>query len=106
MRGYPDIAPITLAASPADVITKAMELSESRGWTMASGDPAAGRMEATAYASWIKFKDDVVIRATALEDGTTRVDMRSISQVGMGDLGFNAARVEEFLGALEGAFAE
>lgn len=126
LAGYPDIAPITVSATPAQVIEKATELSQSRGWTLAVSDPVAGRMEATSYASWIKFNDDVVIRATELFEepaageeeagnveaeqgqptGETRVDMRSTSQVGVGDLGYNAARVEEFLGALEGAFAD
>ena len=42
------------------------------------------------------FKDDVVIRVRTDADGTL-VDLRSVSRVGVSDLGANAARIEDFL---------
>ncbi|MBC7505868.1 MAG: DUF1499 domain-containing protein, partial [Sandarakinorhabdus sp.] len=59
-----------------------------------------GRIEATATVPWWGFKDDVVIRLTPAGTGT-RVDMRSKSRVGKGDLGVNAKRINDFLDALK-----
>ncbi|ABC63379.1 DUF1499 domain-containing protein [Erythrobacter litoralis] len=100
-EGYPDIDGILVAMSPAEVVAKAAELAEERGWTIAATAPEKGRFEAVAYASWIKFEDIVVLRAVPADGGRTRVDMRSVSRVGQSDLGENAKRIREFLAALQ-----
>ena len=101
-KAYPDIQPVIIDAAPAQVIERAVAVADEMGWDVADADPSEGRMEATAYASYIRFKDDVVVRATPV-DGGTRVDVRSVSRVGVGDLGYNAARVREFLERLQAA---
>lgn len=100
-KGYGDITGITVSMTPAEVIARAEELAEARGWTVVAAKPEEGRLEAVAYASWLRFEDIVVVRATEAGDGRTRVDMRSISRVGQSDLGENAKRIREFLGALQ-----
>ncbi|WP_284125562.1 DUF1499 domain-containing protein [Parerythrobacter aestuarii] len=100
-EGYSDLTPVTVNATPAAVVAKAEELAKERGWTIAAVAPDEGRFEAVAYASWIKFEDIVVLRAVPLENGETLVDMRSISRVGISDLGENAKRIREFLAALQ-----
>lgn len=100
-EGYSDLTGITVSASPAEVVAKAEELAKERGWTIEAVAPEEGRFEAVAYASWIKFEDIVVLRAVPMENGETLVDMRSISRVGISDLGENAKRIREFLGALQ-----
>jgi uncharacterized protein (DUF1499 family) len=97
---YSDIEPILVQDSPVNVLARARALMEERGWEIAGSDPAAGRLEATAFAGYLKFRDDVVIEVTPVEDGSTRVDMRSVSQVGVSDLGYNAARIRDFLADL------
>jgi uncharacterized protein (DUF1499 family) len=42
------------------------------------------------------FKDDVVIRVTSAS-GIARVDVRSKSRVGRGDVGANAKRIRQYL---------
>lgn len=101
--GYPDIAPIIIERSPEAVLGSARVLAEERGWEVANVDPAAGTMEATAFAGYIRFRDDVIVQVTPIADGSTRVDMRSVSRVGVSDLGYNAKRINEFLGALAAA---
>ena len=96
-EGYPNLQPIIVNKAPADVIADARALAEDRGWDIAAYDPAAGRMEATAEAGYIRFYDDVVVEVTPIADGSSRVDMRSVSRVGGSDLGYNAARIREFL---------
>ncbi len=98
---YGDIQPIVIDKSPVEVLADARALMEDRGWDVAVSDPEAGHLEGTAYAGYLKFRDDVVVEVTPIEDGSTRVDMRSVSQVGVSDLGYNAARVEAFLRDLQ-----
>lgn len=104
--GYPDIEPLVVAASPAEVYEKAEALAEALEWEFVDRDPVAGRIEATATSRFYRFKDDIVIRLTPTGSGTsvsTRVDMRSASRVGRSDVGVNAARVREFMAALANA---
>ena len=101
-KAFPDIKTITLDKPVAAVIADAEKLAEERGWTVAKVDPAQGRLEATAYAAWIRFNDDVVVRARPTANGKgSIVDMRSVSRVGVGDLGYNANRVKAFLADLK-----
>lgn len=100
---YPDIGPIVIDRAPNEVLASAQALAESRGWEIADYDAASGHMEATATAGYVRFYDDVIVEVTPIEDGSTRVDMRSVSRVGVSDLGYNAARVEAFLDELRDA---
>lgn len=98
-RAYPDIKPLTLDVPPAQVFDRALAAAKAMGWTVAAADSASGRIEATATTGWFGFKDDVVVRIRA-EGGGARVDVRSLSRVGRGDFGTNAARVRSYLARL------
>lgn len=103
-KAFPELKTVTIDRPVPQVIAEAEKLAKERGWTVAKVDPAAGRLEATAYAAWIRFEDDVVLRVISLEEGRhSLVDMRSVSRVGVGDLGYNANRVRDFLKDLEGS---
>ncbi|WP_417622860.1 DUF1499 domain-containing protein [Parasphingorhabdus sp.] len=100
---YPDIRSVRIDQPVAVVIEKAKRLAEDRGWDIASVDPAAGNLEATDTVSLFRLKNDVVIRARAAENGAASIiDMRSVSRVGVHDLGVNAKRVRQFLSDLSG----
>lgn len=97
---YGDLGPVTLPL-PVEQATAVVErLAREEGWDIAASDPARGHLEATASVSYIRFKDDVVFRITPVGDGQSRVDMRSVSRVGVGDLGVNARRIRAFLARL------
>ena len=101
---YGDINGVTIAQPVPVVAERALQLATEAGWEIASSDLAAGRIEATASVSYIRFKDDVVIRITPSADGAeSRVDVRSVSRVGISDFGVNARRIREFLAALTAA---
>lgn len=102
-EGYPDLGPILIDRAPEEVLATARALAEERGWELAAYDAATGHLEATATAGYIRFYDDVIVEVTPVADGSTRVDMRSVSRVGLSDLGFNAVRIREFLAALQAA---
>ena len=100
-QGYPDVAPLRLAVSPAQAFDRARALVTARRWEVVSIDSAAGRIEATDEMWWFGLKDDVVIRIRPDGDGS-RVDVRSVSRVGQGDVGTNARRIRAFLADLAG----
>lgn len=102
-KGYGDLAGVTIAKPVAEVAANAQRLAEANGWEIVKSDPARGHIEATASVSFIRFYDDVVIRIAPTADGKSRVDMRSVSRVGIGDLGVNAKRIRAFLAALAAA---
>lgn len=98
---YSDLETVIIHKPVAEVIANAEALAQDRGWTVALADPQSGRLEATAYAAWIRFEDDVVLRVVPADNGRgSAVDMRSVSRVGVSDLGANAQRIKEFLADL------
>jgi len=99
-RAYPDIVPLTLPASPADVLARADRAARALGWTVVATDPLDGRLEATATTFWFRFVDDVVIRIRP-EAAGSRLDIRSKSRVGRGDLGANARRIRAFVAEVQ-----
>jgi uncharacterized protein (DUF1499 family) len=94
-RAYPDIQPLRLPVAPNIAFERAKGAIEEAGWQIAREDPSAGRLEAVATTFWFGFKDDVVIRVAADGPGS-RVDVRSKSRVGKGDLGTNAQRIRAY----------
>ncbi len=93
--GYPDIAPQLLEVPPSEAFSCAESAARDMGWEIVALAPEDGRVEATATTPWWGFKDDVVIRIRARQGGSL-VDVRSVSRVGMSDLGANAARIRKF----------
>jgi uncharacterized protein (DUF1499 family) len=93
---YPDLVSLDVAASPERTFAAVEATARGLGWEIVTAVPAEGRLEATATTSWFGFKDDVVVRVRARGTGS-RVDVRSLSRIGVGDLGVNAARVRAFL---------
>ena len=99
---YPDIAPVYLALAPTAAFVKALAAANAMEWSIVAADSSAGRIEATATTRVFRFKDDVVIRIRP-HDGGSRVDIRSVSRIGGGDLGKNASRIREFIVRLRGS---
>lgn len=103
---YPDLGPARLpAVAPADAFARALAVVRAQGWEIVAADADALRIEATERSFWFGFADDVVVRVAAAGTGS-RVDVRSLSRVGVGDLGVNARRVRAFVAALADAEGE
>ncbi|MGF1549298.1 MAG: DUF1499 domain-containing protein [Sphingomonadaceae bacterium] len=104
---YGDIRPLALDLPKARAIDLAQRVARERGWEIASVNEARGTIEATDTTRFFGFKDDVVIRVKEMRGnpGASVVDMRSISRVGISDLGKNAERVRAYLADLEAAAA-
>jgi uncharacterized protein (DUF1499 family) len=102
-QAYPDIGPLLLPLAPARAFERALVTARDMPrWTILASDPANGRIEASATSFWFGFTDDIVIRVSAADTGS-RIDMRSLSRQGKGDLGVNAARIRAYMRALKHA---
>ncbi len=93
---FPDIKPIILPIATSTAFDYALRTAKQRGWQIVDADASAGRIEAVATTFWFGFKDDVIVRITPAPGGS-RVDMRSVSREGSGDIGTNANRIRSFL---------
>jgi uncharacterized protein (DUF1499 family) len=98
-EAYSDLQPLMLNVPPSQAFERALATVRDMGWDLVAADAAAGRIEATDTTFWYGFKDDVVIRVRPA-DGGSRVDVRSLSRVGGGDVGTNAKRIRGYLNAL------
>jgi Protein of unknown function (DUF1499) len=99
---YPDIQTISVNSLPPErAFRAAVAAAESMGLDIVSADPVAGMIEGTDTTFWYGFKDDVAIRVTPSPEGGSLINIRSISRVGMSDVGKNADRIRAFRIALE-----
>ena len=97
VEAYGDLKPLVLADDVATATRRAADVARAMGWDIAAFDPEAGRLEATDTTAWFGFKDDIVVRVRAAAEGGSRVDVRSVSRIGISDVGANAKRIRAFL---------
>lgn len=95
-QSYPNLAAVAYSVSDADAMAAVSAAMDDVGLADIRSDVAQGLVEGTAETFAFGFKDDVVARVV---DG--RIDLRSVSRVGVSDLGYNAARVRELAAAIE-----
>lgn len=96
-NAYPDIQTLTFeGVAPAAAYARALAAVKQTGWTLVADKPEEGRIEAFDRTFWFGFYDDVVIRVTPTETGS-KIDIRSKSRVGGGDVGTNARRVRSYI---------
>jgi uncharacterized protein (DUF1499 family) len=96
---YPDLQPTILNVPPPQAFDRALAAVHEMGWDVVEANASAGRIETTDTTFWFGFKDDVVIRVRPADRGS-RVDVRSLSRVGVGDAGTNAKRIRAYLNVL------
>ena len=94
---YPNIHPLVSDIPPAQAYEHARSVARQMCWKIVDENQAEGRIEATATTCWFGFKDDVVIRIAPSAGNGSRVDIRSVSRVGLSDVGTNARRIRSFL---------
>ena len=99
-KAYPDIKSLPFQISKEEVFKRALDAAHAMGWHVVSSKTTAGRIEAYDTTFWYGFIDDIVIRVTS-SSGTTRLDIRSKSRVGVGDIGANARRIRGFFEKLK-----
>ena len=117
-QGYPQLAPLHVLASKTEVWAAARAVIAENNWRVLGEEESRGHIEAVSTTPLMGFADDIVIRISAeavpakiVADIPGKenlpivenfiVDVRSVSRVGVSDLGANAARIESFLTALQ-----
>jgi hypothetical protein len=98
-----DLRPARLRLGTKDALARARAVAERSGWEITSADEEAGTLEAIATTPLFGFHDDIAIRVRPDGDGSSRVDVRSKSRDGKGDMGTNAARIRAFVRDVEAA---
>ncbi len=98
-QGYPDLGTLHLDISRQEALWRVRHTAEDMGWVLIRGDDESGQVEFADTTPWFHFVDFVSVRVRA-EGAAAAVDVRSVSQVGVGDLGKNADRIRRFLDRL------
>jgi len=102
-QGYPDLATLVIEDTPDAAFDKVRAaLAGMPRMEIIGEDRATGRIEATETSALFHFKDDVVVRIRPFQDGGSRIDVRSKSRDGKGDMGVNAARIHTLFGLVGG----
>ncbi len=94
-QAYPYISTIESDLDSTQAMDRAANIAEELGWEIVNRSDDKGLIEAVATTSLFAFKDDVAIRIRGGADHTT-IDLRSVSRIGKGDMGTNAARIKRF----------
>jgi hypothetical protein len=118
---YSDIEAEQTTAMPQEAFDAAMKVITKRRWRVVNARPPAqglpptrisnprgpqdfsardGIIEAVARSLILGFREDVVVRIRATNDGT-RIDARSASRYGRNDLGSNATRVRNLMSDID-----
>lgn len=95
---WPELTSLRSTLDPDAALDRAVETAEDMGMAVVNVDRANGLVEATATTFWFGFTDDVVVRVRGDADGSV-IDARSVSRVGISDVGANARRLLRFLEA-------
>ena len=98
-EAYPDLRPLVIDLPTDRAFQLALEAARALGWRIVASEPQRRRIEASDQTFWFGFVDDIVVRVTP-EGAGSRIDMRSVSRVGKGDTGTNAARIRAYLDRL------
>lgn len=92
--GYRGLGALMVDADVKTATAAALSAINAMGMNVAASDLAGGRIEATDTTFWFGFKDDVVVRVEPNLEGGSIIDVRSVSRVGIGDVGANAKRIK------------
>ena len=103
---YPEIKTFITQLAPRRVYQQSVFTGSLLGWEIIVKDSNSLRFEAITKTPLFGFVDDIAVRITATEDGGSAVDMRSMSRVGISDLGTNAKRIRSFFAQLEAVLEE
>ena len=105
IRAYPDIQPLMLDMDVQDAFSIAQTVVKTLGWRVIDAHPpsigaAEGRLEVQARSLLMGIPYAVSLRLKTTQDGT-RLDIRSVSNLGAHDFGANADLIRKFTAAVQ-----
>ncbi|MEQ8524308.1 DUF1499 domain-containing protein [Gracilimonas sp.] len=92
---YPELETLNVSMDYDRAYDHALATARKMPWQIVGENRQEGRIEAYDKLPWFGFIDDVVIRVDTTEMGS-KIDMRSKSRIGRGDLGVNAKRIRSY----------
>jgi len=99
-EAYPDLASLRSERTVSNAYRHALEVAAGLGWDIVWQSPESGYIEAVETTAIMAFKDDIAIRIRSTAEGSV-IDLRSVSRVGVGDIGAHAQRIRAFIAAFE-----
>ena len=102
---YPDLETLLLPLPVSEAALRVEAVAQDLGWSLEASEQLedAARIEATDQTGWFAFADDIVVTIVPQDENTVAVDIRSVSRIGIGDVGKNAARIRAFIDRLSDA---
>lgn len=94
-EAYPELLSLRSSESVKESFNRALATANAMGWEVYHSDSDTGTIEAVDTTAIMAFKDDVAIRVRAAANESV-IDIRSVSRVGVSDLGANAKRIRAF----------
>jgi uncharacterized protein (DUF1499 family) len=94
----PELRPLELALPEPQMRDAVIAVIERLGWR--DLDEENGVLSAVVVTPLLRFKDDVGVRIEPQTEGLVRVQVRSASRVGQGDLGANTRHVMDLFAQL------
>ena len=96
--------PITLDMSAGDAFDTVEDAVRSLRWRLIEAVPPGGRLglghlDAIAFSPVMHLPQDIAIRVTPL-GGQTRIDILSVTRIGLSDLGEGAASIRKLSDAV------
>ena len=99
-QAYSGLSPYVSKRSGENLFIEVQRILESLGMEIIDSDLDSLRLEAVATSFWFGFKDDVLVQIRDYEDASL-AEIRSVSRVGVSDLGANATRIHRILEELK-----
>jgi len=99
-EAYPDLQSIRVDTPPQELYQKALATAVDLGWEITARSDERLVFDAKEETSLFRFVDDITVRIVGESPGS-KLDIRSKSRDGRGDLGANAARIRRFAEALQ-----
>ena len=95
---YPDIKPYVHEEMTVNsAFARALEVALEMNWEIVFTDDEDSVFEAVATTFWYGFEDDIVVRVRPGDNNRgSIIDIRSVSRVGISDVGTNARRIRKF----------
>ena len=97
-QAYPDIKSVTVSKTPEQTFDAAEKIVAKLGWKVLNVNRSLLTIEAFDTSWILRFKDDIAIRVRNDGNGS-RLDIRSMSRMGIYDFGINARRIRRFAAA-------
>ncbi len=94
-KAYPNLQTMLSEMTIDEAFDRALNVAADMGCDIYRQDRNAGVIEAVDTTAIMAFQDDVVIRVRSNAGGTL-LDLRSVSRVGIGDIGANVKRIRAF----------